>query len=539
MNPNARPFVPSWIKPTEVNSPTEENNNMDTPVEAEVAEVKNNVSNEADKLEKPAEKEDWEEESQDKTVSQPEEDSGAPTSAFLLEKSPATTHKAEVEENEDDLEVEIESDPRDHLNIVFIGHVDAGKSTIAGNILYITGMVDKRTIEKYEKEAKEKNRGTWFLAYIMDTNEEERAKGKTVEVGRATFETNVKRYTILDAPGHKNYVPNMIGGAAQADVGILVISARQGEFEAGFERGGQTREHAMLAKTIGIRQLVVVINKMDEKNWSKERYDEIVNKLNIFLKKECQYSPKDLIFLPISGFTGINLKEPVSKTVCPWFEGKTLLQTLDDLPPVERNDNLPLRMPITDKYKDMGLLSLLGRIEAGTVARGQTVVLMPNRNILKVNGLYIDDKAVKKAKSGENARIAVSGLEDTDVSSGFVLCDAVKPVNVVTEFLAQLFIVELLPSNPLFSAGYDAVMHIHTCIREVTVLELVSEVDKKTRQPTKKKVTFVKSGAIVNARLQTTTSVCLELFELYPQLGRFTLRDKGKTIAIGKVTKIN
>ena len=178
-----------------------------------------------------------------------------------------------LEEEEEDVVTVKEGDPREHLNIVFIGHVDAGKSTLSGNILYLTDNVDKRTIEKYEREAKDRNRESWFLAFIMDTNEEERAKGKTVEVGRAYFVTQEKRYTILDAPGHKNYVPNMIMGASQADVGVLVISARKGEFEAGFDRGGQTREHAMLCKTLGISYLIVAINKMDDPtvNWSIER----------------------------------------------------------------------------------------------------------------------------------------------------------------------------------------------------------------------------------------------------------------------------
>lgn len=177
-------------------------------------------------------------------------------------------------------------DKREHVNIVFIGHVDAGKSTLAGQLLYMTGMVDQRTIEKYEREAKEKGRDSWFLAFILDCSEDEREKGKTVEVGRAHFETDNKRYTILDAPGHRAYVPNMIGGAAQADIGVLVISAKKGEFESGFEKNGQTREHATLAKTLGIEQLVVVINKMDEPTveWSKDRYDEIVEKLTPFLK---------------------------------------------------------------------------------------------------------------------------------------------------------------------------------------------------------------------------------------------------------------
>merc|ERR1739848_546198 len=189
-------------------------------------------------------------------------------------------------------------DTREHVNIIFIGHVDAGKSTIAGNVLYLSGMVDERTIQKYEREAKDKKHGSWFLAFIMDTNEEERAKGKTVEVGRAHFASEKKRYTILDAPGHKNYVPNMIGGASQADIGVLVIAARKGEFETGFERGGQTREHAQLAKTLGVNKLIVVVNKMDDPSvsleggvWSEERFDDIKSRLTPFLK-QCGYNVK-------------------------------------------------------------------------------------------------------------------------------------------------------------------------------------------------------------------------------------------------------
>ncbi|EPS65067.1 hypothetical protein M569_09712, partial [Genlisea aurea] len=173
-----------------------------------------------------------------------------------------------------------------HLNVVFIGHVDAGKSTIGGQTLFLSGQVDERTIQKYEKEAKDKNRESWYMAFIMDTNEEERVKGKTVEVGRAHFETEATRFTILDAPGHKSYVPNMISGASQADIGVLVISARKGEFETGYEKGGQTREHVQLAKTLGVTKLIVVVNKMDESTvkWSKERFDEIKLKMESFLK---------------------------------------------------------------------------------------------------------------------------------------------------------------------------------------------------------------------------------------------------------------
>jgi peptide chain release factor subunit 3 len=218
----------------------------------------------------------------------------------------------------------IEPDPivKEHLNIVFIGHVDAGKSTMGGNLLYITGMIDKRTMEKYEREAKDAGRETWYLSWALDSTPQERAKGKTVEVGRAYFETEKRRYTILDAPGHKTYVPSMISGAAQADVAILVISARKGEFETGFERGGQTREHIMLVKTAGVSKVVVVINKMDDPTvtWDKTRYDEIKDKLTPFIKS-AGFNPKsDVSFLPVSAYKGNNLKVRVSKSVCPWWE---------------------------------------------------------------------------------------------------------------------------------------------------------------------------------------------------------------------------
>lgn len=210
---------------------------------------------------------------------------------------------------------------KDHLNVVFIGHVDAGKSTIGGQLLYLTGQVDKRTLEKYEREAKEKNRESWYLSWALDTNQEERDKGKTVEVGRAYFETENKHFTLLDAPGHRGFVPNMIGGAAQADLAVLVISARKGEFETGFERGGQTREHAMLAKTAGVKQLIVLINKMDDPTveWSKERYDECCEKLMPYLRK-CGFNPKtELYFMPCSGLNGAFLRDVVPESVCPWF----------------------------------------------------------------------------------------------------------------------------------------------------------------------------------------------------------------------------
>jgi len=435
----------------------------------------------------------------------------------------------------------IPEDNREHLNVIFIGHVDAGKSTISGNVLYLTGMVDSRTIEKYQREAKEKNRGTWFLAFIMDTNEEERAKGKTVEVGRAHFESAVKRFTILDAPGHKNYVPNMIGGAAQADVGILVISARKGEFETGFEGGGQTREHATLCKTLGVRKLIVAINKMDEPtvNWDQERFNTIEEKLKPFLKS-IGYGPKDIQFLPVSGYTGANIKEKLSSEACPWYNGPTLLEALDNLEPFGRNPEGPLRIPLLDKYRDKGCTIALGKIESGTIKVGDLVTVMPNKQQVEVAFIELETGEVARAKPGENANIGLKDISISDVQQGFVICGPLNTelIPCVSRFEAQLVILDLLPTKAIVSAGYSAVVHIHTCVEEATIEKILSVLDKKTKKKSKRPPPFAKKGDVIDVIIETQRTICIETFDNLQQLGRFTLRDEGKTIAIGKITKV-
>ena len=460
------------------------------------------------------------------------------TSSSPAPSTPTTPSAARLAEEEAlALEEEAAVDDREHLNVVFIGHVDAGKSTIGGQILFLTGCVDERTIQKYEREAKEKNRESWYMAYIMDTNDEERAKGKTVEVGRAHFETEMKRYTVLDAPGHKNYVPNMIGGAAQADIGVLVIAARRGEFETGFERGGQTREHAQLAKTLGIAKLIVVVNKMDDQSvqWNKERYDEVVTKMSPFLKS-CGYNLKrDVIWCPISGLKGTNIKDPVSKDVCDWYDGGSLFNILDNLEPLDRDAKGPFRMPILDKYRDLGT-NVMGKSESGSVRKGDTLMVMPNKVEVKVAGVYREADEIKSAGPGENLRLRLTGIEEEDVQQGYVVCSISEPIASVTEIDAQVAVLELLEHKAIFTAGYKAVFHIHTSTEECEVIALLGQIDPKTKKRMKKKTLFVKSGSIVDCRIQVAQPVCVEIFKEFPQLGRFTLRDEGKTIAIGKVT---
>ncbi|XP_053697494.1 eukaryotic peptide chain release factor GTP-binding subunit ERF3A [Sabethes cyaneus] len=432
--------------------------------------------------------------------------------------------------------VEESKSKKEHVNVVFIGHVDAGKSTIGGQIMSLTGMVDKRTLEKYEREAREKSRESWYLSWALDTNQEERDKGKTVEVGRAYFETEKKHFTILDAPGHKSFVPNMIGGAAQADLAVLVISARKGEFETGFDRGGQTREHAMLAKTAGVKHLVVLVNKMDDPtvNWDVERYNECKDKILPYLKKLGFNPTKDLTFMPVSGFTGQGLREQIDESVCPWYRGPAFIPFIDELPSLNRKTDGPFIMPIVDKYKDMGTV-LMGKVESGVAKKGTNLLVMPNRTQVSVDQLWSDDEEVTAVGPGENVKIKVKGIEEEDVSPGFVLCDASNPIKTGKVFDAQVVILE---HKSIICAGYSAVMHIHCAAEEITVKALICLVDKKTGEKSKTRPRFVKQDQVAIMRIECSGLICLEQFKLFPQMGRFTLRDENKTIAIGKVLKV-
>eukprot|EP01095_Lingulamoeba_sp_RSL-Kostka_P010388 TRINITY_DN372_c2_g1_i1.p1 TRINITY_DN372_c2_g1~~TRINITY_DN372_c2_g1_i1.p1 ORF type:complete len:517 (-),score=245.41 TRINITY_DN372_c2_g1_i1:229-1779(-) len=433
----------------------------------------------------------------------------------------------------------IDEDLKEHLNIVFIGHVDAGKSTIAGQILVSTGEVDQRTIDKYTREAKEKNRVSWFLAFIMDTNEEERAKGKTVEVGRANFETEAKRYTILDAPGHKNYVPNMIGGASQADVGVLVISARRGEFETGFD-GGQTKEHATLIKTLGVQNVVVAINKMDEStvNWSQKRYDFIQKNVFKYLTKTLRFKKQNVYIVPVSGLTGYGINVPITEDVCEWYQGKTLLETLDTIPMMSRKLDAPLRIPVLDRYRDQGCTVAIGKIEAGVVNKGDTLVIYPNKQEAEVGFIEQDNgNIVTRARCGDQVNIGLKNINENDLSSGFVLCPLESSVSVVSVFVAKVLILETTESSPIITAGFLGVIHIHCVVEEIQIKKLVCVKEKKGKN-WKKNPRFVKKNDLVSIIIEASKPICVELYSELPSMGNLNIRSEGKTIAVGTITKI-
>jgi len=473
----------------------------------------------------------------------PAEEAPAPE-AEEPEEEEAAEEEAEEEVAEEAAETKVATkdgdrktpDPRDHLNVVFIGHVDAGKSTTCGNILYLCGMVDERTIEKYRQEAAGKAGESWFLAFIMDTSEEEKTKGKTVEVGRAAFETPNKRFTILDAPGHKSYVPNMIAGASAADIGVLLISARKGEFETGFEKGGQTGEHALLAKTLGVEKLILAINKMDDPTveWSKDRYDDIVKKLTVFLKKS-GYKEDQFLFLPMSGLMGDNIKE--RKRTPDWYTGKTLLDTLDEISVAGRKLDGALRIPMMEGYKDMGAVTALGKVEQGVVKPGTKCVLMPTNQKCTVVNVFINEEEMTHANTGENVTLKLNGVSDEDLKKGFVLCSVLNPIPVVTKFKAVIHLIELGADRPVMTSGYQAVMHAHVTSEECEIFKIYETMPLATKKK-EKSPQFARVDSVVTVSIKLARPTSLDSFSSSPQMGRFTLRVDGRTIAIGKITEL-
>ena len=451
-----------------------------------------------------------------------------------------TSDKKRTEDDDEDLPPNYTQvdEKRQPLSIVFIGHVDVGKSTICGRIMVITEKVDARTIKKYEQEAKEKNRETWWLAYVMDVNEEERQKGKTVEVGRATFLTETKRYTIFDAPGHQNYVPNMIMGAAMADIGALVIAAKKGEFESGFDRGGQTLEHMLLAKSLGIQKLIVVVNKMDEPSvrWSKERYEQIKADLTPFLNRYGFNIEKNVTWVPLSGLTGANIVNKVDPKLCSWYTGPTLMEILENMQLPERDFDGAVRIPVLDKMKDRGT-DIFGKVHSGKIEVGTQLMVMPYKLPAEVSSIQnTEDQLIPYAKAGENVKLRLKGLPNEDyIYKGCLLCSPTDLCAVFQTFIAEVRVVNMLKHKPIISPGYQCVLHLHTLAEECTITKLIGV--KGPKDEDFKEVKFAREEDVVKCVITTKSVIAAEKYSVRRQLGRFTLRDEGKTIAIGTVQK--
>jgi elongation factor 1-alpha len=329
-----------------------------------------------------------------------------------------------------------------HVNIVVIGHVDAGKSTTTGHLIYKCGGIDKRTIEKFEKEAQEMGKGSFKYAWVLDKLKAERERGITIDIALWKFTTNKYEFTIIDAPGHRDFIKNMITGTSQADVAVLVVAAGKGEFEAGIDNNGQTREHALLAFTLGVKQMIVVVNKMDSDSvmWSEERYKEIVEATSQFLKR-IGWKTEVIPFVPLSGWTGDNMLE--ASTNMPWYKGPTLLAALDGVEEPERPSSLALRIPLQDVYKIGGIGTVpVGRVETGVLKPGMVVTFAPVGLTTEVKSIEMHHEQVPEAIPGDNIGFNVKNVSVKEIRRGFVAGDAKNDPPVgVDDFLAQVMIL--------------------------------------------------------------------------------------------------
>jgi len=422
-----------------------------------------------------------------------------------------------------------------HLNLIVIGHVDHGKSTTMGHLLYLTGAIDDRTIREFEEEAKRLGKETFKFAWVLDNLKEERERGLTIDLRFLKFETKKYFFTIIDAPGHRDFVKNMITGASQADAAILVVSAKRGEFEAGIGPGGQTREHAFLAYTLGVNQLAVAINKMDDAsvNWSQERYEEVKNEIARMLKM-VGYKVEKIPFVPVSGWTGDNLVEKSDKM--PWYDGPTLIEALDtfELPP--KPIDKPLRIPIQDVYTITGVGTVpVGRVETGVLKEGDEVIFMPPNIKGEVKSIETHHTRISKAEPGDNIGFNVRGVAKKDIRRGDVCGHVDNPPSVAKEFIGQIIVIY---HPTAIAAGYTPVMHFHTGQMAVQFVELIKKFDPRTGQTVEEKPSFLKTGDGALVRFRPLRPIAIETYSEFPEIGRFAIRDMGTTIAAGVVREI-
>jgi len=408
-----------------------------------------------------------------------------------------------------------------HLNLAIIGHIDHGKSTTVGRLLYDTGVVPKHVIEAYKKEAEAKGKGTFEFAWVMDNLKEERERGITIDIAHKRFDTPKFYFTIVDCPGHRDFVKNMITGASQADAALLVVSAVEGVQE-------QTKEHVFLARTLGINQLIVLISKMDTAKWDQKKFDE-VKKNTAELLKIVAYKPESILFIPASAFLGDNIKDK-SKNM-PWYTGPTLLEALDTLKEPEKPTQLPLRLPIQDVYTISGIGTVpVGRVETGVMKKGMNVSFMPANKVGEVKSIEMHHEEIPEALPGDNVGFNIRGLAKTDLRRGDVAGPAEKPATVADEFTAQIVILQH-PSA--ITVGYTPVFHCHTAQIACTFTELKKKLDPRTGQVKEENPTFLKTGDAAIVTIKPSKPMVIEKVKEIPQLGRFAIRDMGTTIAAG------
>jgi len=439
-------------------------------------------------------------------------------------------------------------DDKTHINIVVIGHVDSGKSTTTGHLIYKCGGIDKRTIEKFEKEAAEMGKGSFKYAWVLDKLKAERERGITIDIALWKFETSKYYVTIIDAPGHRDFIKNMITGTSQADCAVLIVAAGVGEFEAGISKNGQTREHALLAYTLGVKQLICGINKMDstEPKYSSARFEEIQKEVSTYLKK-VGYNPKTVAFVPISGWHGDNMIEPSVNMA--WYKGwsverkegnasgKTLLNALDAILPPKRPSDKPLRLPLQDVYKIGGIGTVpVGRVETGIIKPAMVVTFAPANITTEVKSVEMHHESLPEANPGDNVGFNVKNVSVKDIRRGMVAGNSKNdPPKQTENFTAQVIVL----NHPgQICAGYQPVLDCHTAHIACKFTELKEKIDRRSGKKMEDNPKFVKSGDAAMVVLTPSKPMCVESFSSYPPLGRFAVRDMRQTVAVGVIKSV-
>jgi len=432
-----------------------------------------------------------------------------------------------------------------HINIVVIGHVDSGKSTTTGHLIYQCGGIDKRTIEKFEKEAQEMGKGSFKYAWVLDKLKAERERGITIDIALWKFETGKYYVTIIDAPGHRDFIKNMITGTSQADCGVLIIASGTGEFEAGISKNGQTREHALLAYTLGVKQLIVGVNKMDstEPPYSQARFEEIQKEVQGFIKK-VGYNPAAVPFVPISGWHGDNMLE-TSKNMS-WYKGwkierkegnasgTTLLDALDAIIPPTRPTDKPLRLPLQDVYKIGGIGTVpVGRVETGIIKPGIVVTFAPVGLTTEVKSVEMHHESLPEAVPGDNVGFNVKNVSVKDIKRGYVASDSKNnPAAGCANFTAQVIVL----NHPgQICNGYSPVLDCHTAHIACKFHEIKEKIDRRTGKTMEAFPKFIKSGDAGIVELHPSKPMCVEAFSDFAPLGRFAVRDMRQTVAVGVI----
>ena len=423
---------------------------------------------------------------------------------------------------------------KEHLNMIVTGHIDNGKSTTMGHFLMDLGVVDERTIAQHAKESEETGKGDTFkYAWVMDNIKDERARGITIDLAFKKFETPKYFFTLIDAPGHRDFVKNMITGASEADCAILVLSAKEGETDTAVAPGGQAREHAFLLKTLGVSQIILAINKMDDSKFSEDAYKAAKDK-GEKLVKSVGYKIENVPAIPISGWTGDNLVKKSENM--PWYSGKTLLESFDDFKVPEKPTGKPLRLPIQDVYSITGVGTVpVGRVETGTMKPNDKIIVMPSGAVGEIKSIETHHQEMPSATAGDNIGFNLRGIEKKDIKRGDVLGTPDNPPCVAKEFRAQIIVI----NHPTAIApGYTPVMHCHTAQVAATISAFESKINPATGAAEEENPKFLKVGDSAIVRIRPVRPTCIETFQEFPEMGRFALRDMGSTIAAGIVKEV-